>query len=144
MAAQLNFGPGNSVEFGTTGNATSAILSCDKSSLTNIVVGDLLVAWIHNQSSGAGSITPPAGWIAYGAAPGTPDMVTSRNSQFFYYTVKSQNHIDSIPTTHTWTFTATPSRAAAVVARATGIDLDNIEESASTAFTGGSTSLTIP
>ncbi|HSW92480.1 MAG TPA: hypothetical protein VLH14_01210, partial [Patescibacteria group bacterium] len=144
MAAQLNFGPGNSVEFGTTGNATSAILSCDKTSLANVIVGDLLVAWIHNQSSGAGSITPPAGWIAYGAAPGTPDLATSRTSRFYYYAVKSQNDIDSIPTTLTWTISATPGRAAAVVARATGIDLDDIEDSASTAFTAGTTSLTIP
>lgn len=144
MAAQLNFGAGNSVEFGTTGNGTSAILSCNKSSLTNIVVGDLLVAWIHNQGSGVGTITPPSGWIAYGASPGTPDWTTSRTSQFFYYAIKSQNDIDSIPTTLTWTISSTPGRAAAVVARATGIDLDNIEDSASTAFTGGSTSLTIP
>lgn len=144
MAAQLHFGPGDSVEFGTTGNVTSAILSCDKTSLANVVVGDLLVAWIHNQSSGAGSITPPAGWVTYGATPGTPDMVTSRTSRFFYYAVKSQNDIDSIPTTLTWTISATPGRAAAVVARATGIDLDDIEDSASTSFAGGSTSLTIP
>jgi hypothetical protein len=144
MAAQLNFGTGNSVEFGTTGTSTSATLSFNKTSLANIVVGDLLVAWIHNQGSGTGTITPPAGWIAYGAALGTPDWATSRTSQFYYYAVKSQNDIDSIPTTLTWTLSATPGRAAAVVARATGIDLDNIQDSASTAFTAGTTSLTIP
>jgi hypothetical protein len=146
MAAQLLFGPGNSTEFGTTGNGTSATLSCNKSSLANVVVGDLLVAWIHNQSSGTGSITAPAGWIAYGATPGTPDYATSRTSEFFYYAIKSQNDIDSIPTTLTWTISATPGRAAAVVARATGIDLDNIQDSASTAFAGigNSTSIAIP
>jgi hypothetical protein len=146
MAAQLHFGTGNSVEFGTTGNGTSGTLSCNKTSLANIVVGDLLVAWIHNQTSGAGSITPPAGWTAYGASPGQPDYVTSRMSQFFYYAIKSQNDIDSIPSTLTWTINATPGRAAAVVARATGIDLDDIEDSASTAFTGigNSSSIVIP
>lgn len=146
MAAQLHFGPGDSVEFGTTGNDTSATLSCNKTDLANVVTGDLLVAWIHNQTSGAGSITPPSGWTAYGAAPGQPDYVTSRMSQFFYYAVKSQNDIDSIPATLTWTINATPGRAAAVVARATGIDLNDIEDSASTAFTsiGNSTSLAIP
>lgn len=146
MAAQLLFGPGNSVEFGTTGNGTSATLSFNKTALSNIVVGDLLVAWIHNQSSGTGSITPPAGWIAYGAVPGSPDYTVSRTSEFFYYAIKSQNDIDSLPSTLTWTISATPGRAAAVVSRATGIDLDNIEDSTSTAFTGigNSTSLVIP
>jgi hypothetical protein len=145
MVAQLNFGAGNSVEFGTTGNLTSATLSFNKSSLSNVVVGDLLVAWIHNQASNVGTITPPAGWTAYGATPGTPDWATSRTSQFFYYAVKSQNDIDSIPTTPTWTISSTPGRAAAVVARATGIDLDHIEDAASTTFTAGSgTSLNIP
>src|SRR6478735_9376976 len=118
MAAQLNFGTGNSVEFGTTGTSTSATLSFNKTSLANVVVGDLLVAWIHNQGSGVGTITPPAGWVAYGAALGTPDWATSRTSQFYYYAVKSQNDIDSIPTTLTWTMSSTPGRAAAVVARA--------------------------
>jgi hypothetical protein len=146
MAAQLLFGTGNSIKFGTLGNATSATLSFNKSSLSNIVVGDLLVAWIHNQSSGTGSITPPSGWLAYGAPLGTPDYATSRTSQFFYYAIKSQNDIDSLPATLTWTISATPGRAAAVVARATGIDLDNIQDSASTAFNsiGNSTSLVIP
>jgi glycerophosphoryl diester phosphodiesterase len=136
MAAQLVFGTGNSAEFGTTGNGTSATLSFNKTTLSNVVVGDLLVAWIHNQSSGTGSITPPSGWLAYGASPGTPDYATSRSSQFFYYAVKSQNDIDSLPATLTWTISATPGRAAGVVARATGIDLDNIQDSASTTFTG--------
>jgi hypothetical protein len=145
MAAQLNFGAGSSVEFGTTGNLTSATLSFNKTSLSNMVVGDLLVAWIHNQGSGVGSITPPAGWIAYGAALGTPDWATSRTSQFYYYPLKSQNDIDTIPATLTWTLSAAPGRAAAVVTRATGIDLDHIEDVASTAFTAGSgTSLNIP
>lgn len=145
MVAQLNFGAGNSVEFGTTGNLTSATLSFNKSSLSNMAVGDLLVAWIHNQGSATGSITPPAGWVAYGAALGTPDWATSRTSQFYYYPLKSQNDIDTIPTTSTWTLSATPGRAAAVVARATGIDLDHIEDAASTTFTAGSgTSLNIP
>jgi hypothetical protein len=146
MAAQLLFGTGDSVEFGTTGNGTSASLSFNKTTLSNIIVGDLLVAWIHNQSSGTGSITPPSGWTAYGASPGSPDYTTSRTSQFFYYAIKSQNDIDSLPTALTWTISATPGRAAAVVARATGIDLDNIQDSASTTFTGigSSTSITIP
>jgi hypothetical protein len=145
MAAQLHFGAGNSVTFGTTGNGTSGTLSCSKSSLANIVVGDLLVAWIHSQSSGTGTMTPPAGWIAYGATPGTPNWSTSRNSQFYYYAIKSQNDIDSIPTTLTWTISATPGRTGAVVARATGIDLDDIEDSAATAFNsiGNSTSIGI-
>lgn len=146
MAAQLLFGTGNSVKSGTTGNNTSSTLSFNKTALSNIVVGDLLVAWIHNQSSGTGSIAPPSGWLAYGALPGTPDFATSRTSQFFYYAIKSQNDIDSLPTTLTWTISATPGRAAGVVARATGIDLDNIQDSASTSFTGigNSTSITIP
>jgi len=121
MAAQLLFGPGNSVEFGTTGNGTSATLSFNKTALSNIIVGDLLVAWIHNQSSGTGSITPPAGWIAYGAVPGSPDYTVSRTSEFFYYAIKSQNDIDSLPSTLTWTISATPGRAAAVVSRASGV-----------------------
>lgn len=145
MVAQLHFGTGNSVKFGTTGNGTSGTLSFSKSSLANIVIGDLLVAWIHSQSSGTGTITPPVGWTVYGAALGTPTWSASRNSQFYYYAIKSQNDIDSIPATLTWTISATPARTGAVVARATGIDLDNIEDSASTAFSniGNSTSLAI-
>jgi len=146
MAAQLHFGAGDSVKFGTVGNDTDGTLSCNKSSLANIVVGDLLVAWIHSQSSGTGTITPPVGWTAYGAALGTPTWSASRNSQFYYYAIKSQNDIDSIPSVLTWTISATPARTGAVIARATGIDLDDIEDSASTAFAtiGNSTSLNIP
>lgn len=142
--AQLLFGTNNSVTFGTTNNGTSATLAFNKSSLGNIQVGDLLVAWIHNQASTAGTITPPAGWTHYGAVHGAPSLAASRTSSFYYYPVRSQADITNLSATPTWTISATPGRAGAVVARATGIDLDNIEDSESAAFSSGSgTSLVI-
>lgn len=138
MPAQLQFGPGNSVSFGTTGAGTSTTATFNRTALCNAVVGDLLVAWIHNQSAATnGTITPPAGWTRYGAALGTSSWANSRTSGFYYYAIKTQADLDNIPATTTWTFSLAGSRVACVVARATGIDLNNIEDSASTAFQGG-------
>jgi hypothetical protein len=143
--AQLHFGAGDSVKSGTTGSGTSATISFSKASLSNIVVGDLLVAWVHNQTSGAGTITPPSGWTAYGAASGTPTFAVTRSSGFFYYPIKTLSDITALPATITWTFTGTPAgRTGGHITRATGIDLDLIEDSASTAFQNGTgTTLTI-
>ncbi len=143
--AQLHFGAGDSSAFGTTsgGSGTATLV---KSNLSNMQIGDLLVAWIHNQSSAVGAtLTGPSGWTRYGAAVGTPTNSASRISGFYYYALKSQADITAIPASVVWTFSDSATRVACVVARATGIDLDNIEDSASTSFTtsGGSTSLAI-
>ena len=142
---QLLFGAGNSVGFGVSGGATSGTGSFLKSSLSNMQVGDLLVAWIHCQSSAAGgTIVAPSGWTRYGAAIGTPSINATRLSGFYYYPLKSQADITNLPATITWTFSDSATRVACVVARATGIDLNNIEDSASSTFSSGNgTSLTI-
>jgi hypothetical protein len=140
MAAQLQFGPGNSVGFGTTGTGTGTTAIFSRTALCNAVIGDLLVAWIHNQSAGVtGTITPPTGWIRYGAAMGTSTWAISRTSGVYYYPIKTQADLDNIPASVQWTFSLSGSRVACVVARATGINLNSIEDSASTAFQGGST-----
>ncbi len=143
--AQLHFGAGDSTTFGTTtgGSGTATLV---KANLSNMQIGDLLVAWIHNQSSGVSdTMTTPSGWTRYGAAVGSPSTSASRLSGFYYYALKSQADIDAIPATVVWTFSQSSTRVGCVVARATGIDLDNIEDSAATAFSSasGSTSLTI-
>jgi len=145
MASQLHFGPGDSATFGTTGNGTSQTASFDKSLLYNVQIGDLLVAWIHNQASTTGGIiTPPTGWVRYGAAAGTSTWAISRTSGFYYYPIRSQDDIDALPATVTWSISSVGGREGCVVSRATGIDLNNIEDSASAAFQGGSgTNLTI-
>jgi hypothetical protein len=146
MAAQLHFGAGNSTTFGTTGTGGSGSASFTKATISNLVIGDLLVAWIHNQASGvAETITPPTGWTRYGAALGSPSSSVTRLSGFYYYAITSQDDIDNLDATCTWTFSAVVNRCACVVARATGIDLDDIEDSASTAFQNSSnnTDLTI-
>lgn len=145
MVAQLHFGAGDSTTFGTTtgGSGTATLV---KANLSNMQIGDLLVAWIHNQSSGAGdTISAPSGWIRYGAALGSPNMSASRLSGIYYYPIKSQTDIDSLPSSIIWTFSQSSTRVGCVVARATGIDLDDIEDAAATAFTSasGSASLTI-
>lgn len=145
--AEIVFGAGSSTGFGTTGTSGSGSASFSKSTLSSMVVGDLLVAWIHNQSSTTGgTITPPSGWIRYGPSLGTATWSASRLSGFYYYPLRSQTDIDNLPATITWTFSETSTRVACVVARAIGIDLDDIEDSASTSFVsvGGGTSLTIP
>ncbi len=135
MAAQLHFGTGDSIGFGTTGTTIATSTSFNKTDLANVIVGDLLVAFIHDQSgASAGTITPPSGWTRYGAAIGSPTLSASRNTGFFYYPIKSQTDIDNLASVLTWTFTATGGRIACVCARATGIDLDNIEDSAATQF----------
>lgn len=140
MAAQLHFGPADSVTFGTTAAGVSASASFNTSALGNIVVGDLLVAWIHNQSNSASSaITPPSGWVRYGAAINTPSSNISRQTGFYYYPIKSAADITNLGATPTWTFAVNGGRTACVVARATGIDLDNIEDVAATAFQGNTT-----
>ncbi|MEO5950496.1 MAG: glycerophosphodiester phosphodiesterase family protein [Candidatus Saccharimonadales bacterium] len=143
--AQLHFGAGDSSTFGTTtgGSGTATLV---KSNLSNMQIGDLLVAWIHNQSSGVGdTITAPTGWVHYGAAIGNPNMSVSRLSGFYYYPLKTQADIDAISTSSVWIFSQSATRVGCVVARATGIDLDNIEDSAATSFTsaGGTTSSAI-
>lgn len=135
MAAQLHFGTGDSITFGTTGSNTASTASGSTSSLTNIVVGDLLVAWIHGQTTASGTITPPSGWTQYGASPGSPSYSASRLSSFYYYPVTSTTDITNLPATLTWTFSVSGGRVGCVLARATGIDLNNIEDSASTSFT---------
>jgi hypothetical protein len=135
--AQLHFGVGDSVESGTVGVATGITLNFAKASLGNMVIGDLLVAWIHSQSTTVGTITGPTGWTAYGAASGSPTFAISRTSRFYYYPIKSQSDIDSLAATLTWTFSINGNRLGGVISRATGIDLDNIEDSASTTFQSG-------
>lgn len=147
MAAQLQFGTGNSVGFGTTGSAGSGTATFSKSALSNMVVGDLLVAFIHNQASTAGAtMSGPSGWIRYGAAVGNVTMNASRLSGVYYYPLKSQADIDAIPASITWNFSDSAARVGCIVARAIGIDLDNIEDAASTSFPAGvsGTSMTIP
>lgn len=141
MAVELLFGTGNSVAFGTVNNGTAGSASINRSSLSNMQIGDLLVAYVHCQSSTVGqTITPPAGWVQYGPQPGQPDYNTTRLSSIYYYPLKSQTDLNNLPSTITWTFSAT-GRIACVVARATGIDLDNIEDAEATTVTtsGGNT-----
>ena len=142
MAAQLHFGTGDSVGFGTTNSSTASTASFSRSALSNMVIGDLLVAYVHNQSSSSTqTITPPAGWVQYGPVPGQPDWATSRLAAVYYYPIDSQDALNAIPSTVTWTFSAS-GRIGCVVARATGIDLDNIEDSEATTVTasGGNVS----
>lgn len=142
MAGQLLFGAGDSVSFGTTGTTTANTTSFAKSSLSNAQVGDLLVAWIHSQNPSTGqTITPPSGWIAYGAGPTGSG---SRLSQIYYYPIRTSTDLTNLPTTNTWTFSIN-GRLASHAVRATGIDLDNIEDVASASFSygWGSTTLTI-
>lgn len=141
MAAQLHFGTGNSAGFGTTGSSAATTASVDRSALSNMVIGDLLVAYVHSQSSSSGqTITPPSGWVQYGPMPGQPDWNTTRLGSVYYYPIKSQADLNAVPSTLTWAFSAS-GRVSCVVARATGIDLDNIEDSKATAVTssGGNT-----
>lgn len=138
MAAQLHFGPGNSVGFGTTGTGTATSTGFSRDALCNMVVGDLLVAWIHSQNSATNGVwTPPSGWTRYGAANGNSSWSNSRTSGFYYYPIKTQADLDNIPATLTWTINVGGTRLACVAARATGIDLNNIEDAASTAYQGG-------
>lgn len=140
MAAQLHFGSGDSIGFGTT-TGTSSTASFDRSALSNMVIGDLLIVYVHSQSSSSGqTITPPSGWVQYGPMPGQPDWSTSRLASVYYYAITSQATLNAIPSTLTWTFSAS-GRVACVAARATGIDLDNIEDSEATVVTssGGNT-----
>ena len=146
MAAQLHFGTGDSVTFGTTGSAGATTASFSTSSLTNLQVGDLLVGWIHSQyGSSVGTITAPSGWTACGAAIGNPSASASRQTQFYYYTIKSQADITALGASPQWTFNGGSGRVACVVARATGIDLDNVLDAAATTFssTGGVTSISL-
>lgn len=145
--AQLLFGTGDSTGFGTkdTGTATSA--SFKRAYLSNMQIGDLLVAYIHDQSgTSSQTITAPAGWVAYGPNPGQPSWPTTRLASIYYYPIKNQADLNNLPATITWTFSVYNSRVACVVARATGIDLDNIEDVEATSATGGtgnSSALTI-
>jgi hypothetical protein len=148
---ELHFGAGDSVGFGTSGSgapSSANTASFNISALSNIQVGDLLVAWIHNQSSALNSsITAPSGWTRYGAPLGGADSTQSnaaRMSGFYYYPIVSQSDITNLAATHTWTFSAS-ARVGCVVARATGIDLAAISDSAATAFnsSANSTSLNI-
>lgn len=141
--AQLHFGPGDSTTFGTKDSQTSLLASFDRGDLYNMQIGDLLVAYIQNQSGATGtSITAPSGWVRYGPDIGQPNYPTSRLSGFYYYPIKSQADINNLPSTITWQFSIAGSRVVCVVARATGIDLDNIEDAAATSFTGGSSNST--
>lgn len=145
--AQLHFGTGDSVGFGTVDAATSTTASFNRSSLSNMQIGDLLVAYIHCQTGTTNqSITAPDGWVQFGPVPGQPTWPTSRLASIYYYPITSQDALNAIPSTVTWTFSQSGQRVACVVARATGIDLDNIEDAEATSVTGGAsnaTSLTI-
>lgn len=138
MPAQLHFGAGNSVTFGSTNaNGTGTTQSFTKASLTNLKVGDLLVAWFGGHGTTTGStVTPPSGWVRCGAAIGSPTMSTSRNSGMWYFAIPDQATLDAMPVTLTWTISATSSRGGFVVARATGIDLTAPIDSAATDFSG--------
>lgn len=143
MPAQLHFGTNNSVSFGTTGTASANTATFVKSTLANMVVGDLLVAWIHNQGS-TGTVTAPSGWVRYGADIGVPSGSASRVGGIYYYPLKTQADIDAIPSNTVWSFSVS-ARVGCIIARASGIDLNNIEDSESAAFgtNGGTAGLTI-
>ena len=147
MAAQLLFGPGNSITFGSSNaSGVGSSKGFNKSDLSNIVVGDLLVAWLGGQDSSSTTVvTPPSGWTRYGATGGSPTYESSRDSGFWYYPVTNQAALDAIPATITWSFSSPNGRAGFVVARATGVDLSVIEDSTATAFNsgGGSTSFSV-
>lgn len=143
MTAQLIFGTGNSTTFGSVNGAVGGTVSCQTSALANMQVGDLLVALIHSQYSGGGTITPPAGWTACGAPIGSPSNGTSRLTSFFYYPINSSTDISNLPATLTWTFSSNGGRTAGIVARAIGVDLSAIIDSAATQFTGNSSATTI-
>lgn len=132
--AQLVFGTGSSVGFGTTASATSGTASFNKTDLSNVAVGDLLVAWIHSQTTTVATITPPSGWTRHGANIGNPSMAVTRLSGIYYYPCPDQVAIDALPATITWTFSSSAGRVGCVVARATGVDLTNIEDAEATTF----------
>jgi hypothetical protein len=136
--AQLHFGAGDSATFGTTGTATASVASVASSTISNVAIGDLLVAAIHSQNSGVGTITPPTGWTQYGATIGDPSGLATRNTGLFYLPVTSQAVIDALPATLTWTFSIGTGRIAGVLARATGIDLDDPEDVTAAAFSTAS------
>lgn len=128
MSAGLNFGVGNSIGFGSAGGTASF----SRSALSNMQIGDLLVAIIHHQSGAAGGgITAPSGWVRYGPPYGVPLFDETRQTSFYYYALDSQEAVDAIPSTVMWSFTNTGGRVACIAARATGINLDDIEDSAS-------------
>ena len=141
--AQLLFGTGDSVGFGTTDSGTSTSATFNRASLSNMQIGDLLVAYIHCQSGTTGqTITAPAGWTQYGPVPGSPNWPTSRLASIYYYPITSQAALNAIPASVTWNFSISGQRVACVVARATGIDLDAIEDSEATAVTAGASNAT--
>jgi hypothetical protein len=143
---QLHFGAGDSVSFGTSGAANSTSATFSTSSLSNIQVGDLLVAWIHNQSSAVNTtLTPPAGWTRYGAPLGGANATASnaaRISGIYYYPIATQSDITNLAATHTWTFSVS-ARVGCIVARATGIDLAVIIDSAATTFNSSASSASL-
>lgn len=140
MATQLLFGAGNSVVFGSAGGAgVGNSKGFSKSALSNMQIGDLLVAWLGGQDASPTTVvTGPSGWVRYGAAGGNPSWSASRDSSFWYYPLVSQAAIDSLPSAINWSFSSSVGRAGFVVARATGVDLSAIEDSAATAFNSGS------
>lgn len=141
--AQLHFGPGDSVAFGTKNSQISQLASFNRGDLYNMQIGDLLVSYIHNQSGASGtSITAPSGWTRFGPALGQPNFPGSRLSGFYYYPIRSQADLDALPHLITWQFSIAGSRVACVVARATGINLDDIEDAAATSFTVGASNAT--
>ena len=143
MAGQLLFGTGNSVGFGTVDAGTASSATFNRSALSNMQIGDLLVAYIHCQSGATGqSISAPSGWTAYGPAPGTPNWPTSRLANVYYYPIKSQADLNAIPSAVTWNFSISGQRIACVVARATGIDLDNVEDVKATTVSAGAANAT--
>jgi hypothetical protein len=141
--AQILFGTGNSTTFGTKDSVTGTWASFKRSYLSNMQIGDLLVAYIHNQSGATSqTITAPAGWVQYGPVPGQPTWPGSRLASIYYYPIKSQTDLNNIPATVTWSFSIYGSRVACVVARATGIDLDDIEDVEAATVTAGASNAT--
>ncbi len=143
VAPRLHFGSGDSVTFGSTdqGGLPSSI-GFSKTALSNMQVGDLLVAWYGGQSTN-NVVTAPSGWTRYGAAPGSPNVTYSRDSGLWYYPLTDQSAIDALPATITWSFNFSNSnRGGFVVARATGIDLSDVEDSAATQFSSNAASST--
>lgn len=139
MPAQLHFGANNSVSVGTTNGGTANSVSFSKASLGNAAIGDVLIAWIHNQTPNSGTITPPSGWVHVGPDAGNPSYSNSRLSGIYYYPIPNQQALDALPATITWTFSLT-GRVASHIVRATGIDLSNPVEVTSTSFPGGGNS----
>jgi hypothetical protein len=113
----------------STGSA-SAVLNKP----ANVADGDLLVAFIYNQTSG-GTVTPPAGWALLSA-----DFSSPRTCGWYYKPIPSA--AAETATSYTFTFSVS-ARNVNVLFRVTGADLTNpVDVVSSTQATYSSASAT--